>query len=90
MGFTSWARSLDERVLGPVERRWDPLLRRHGAERLGLITLLIFGGGFILRLLLPRPFHASGWILAFYGGMATMGLLVLIDARRRTRSRDRY
>ena len=81
VGLRAWSARLDDRVIGRRRPNWT----RRGQAAIGSSALVIFGGGLIIRLCFRSEFHASGWILGFYAGMATMGLLLLISDKRHRR-----
>jgi hypothetical protein len=78
-------RRLDDRVVGPGQRRWASHKPPYW-YRLGFVASIIFGGGLILRVLLPDALPTPPLFMALYVGLALISFaLVLAYVRGRTR-----
>ena len=86
MGFMNWAKRLDDRAIEPLERR-QPAWRRSALFRFGMSTVIIFGGGFLIRAFDVGRLHTGHWALVVYGVAGGVGLLMVLAAYlRRDRS----
>ena len=89
MGFSEWARRLDDRVAVPMDRKINPPWMRTSLGRWGMSMLIFGGGGFLLRVLFSHAVHTATWALAVYAIVGVTGLAMLIVARHRVRSHSR-
>lgn len=89
MGFNAWAKRLDDRVVVPVDRKINPPWMRTPLARWGMSAAIIFGGGFLLRVVFRHQLATSDWALVTYAVVGTAGLSMLLTARHRSKTRNR-
>lgn len=83
MGLMAWGRRLDDRLLPRPKPGQGPPTRM---ARVGLLALIIFGGGGLLRLVFQDETATPGWALWLYFTVAVLGMaLLLADAVRKRR-----
>jgi hypothetical protein len=82
MGLLDMARRLDNRVLPPSRSGYEP---GHHLKLFGMLALVIFGGGGLLRLVFRDQMRTTRTELWVYFAVAGLGLVLLVigTARRR-------
>lgn len=88
MGFYEWTKRLDDRVVVPLDRKITPPWMRSPMTRVGMSTLIIFGGGFLMRVIFRHRIYAADWELITYAVVGLAGLLLLVLARHRDRTKN--
>jgi hypothetical protein len=89
VGFSEWARRLDDRVVVPADRKINPPWMRTPLARWGMSAAIIFGGGFVLRVVFRHEVATSDWALVTYAVVGIVGLSMLLTARHRSKTRER-
>lgn len=89
VGFYEWARRLDDRVAVPLNQKIAQPWMGSFMARVGISTAIIFGGGFLVRILLPHRIATAGWALATYAVGGIAGLIAVLVARHRHRASNR-
>ena len=87
VGFYEWARRLDDRVVVPADRKL-PAWTRKPLARWGMSAAIIFGGGFILRVVFRHQVHTADWALVTYAVGGLVGVSMLLVARYREKTHN--